>query len=188
MNRGPRFFIAFIITLIIAGIVIKYGKVKPEVYIPPPNLYQYAIEKVTGYVTGTETKTYGEHLLEGSEDFHYIIYKFQPRRMKDISYATNHTQGKVVQQGDAPWFTGEVRVDETDVDQNGSGKRYKAGSEITVLYDPNDPRINGVPGTKGYWSKTTGYLNPYLWWYVAFAAVVFVIQEIIRIATRTNDL
>lgn len=164
-------------------------KVKPEVYMPPPQLYQFATEKTTGYVTGFEVKGYGEHLLEGSQDFHYMMYKFQPKRIKDITYAENRTQGQVVQQGDAPWYTGEVRIEAMQIGgENGSMAGFKTGDQIHVMYDPNDPRVNGVPNTAGLWSKTTGYLNPYLWWYVAFIAVVFVIQEIIRIATRTNDL
>jgi hypothetical protein len=184
MGRGPRIIVATLIAVVIAAILLKYTKAKPEVYMPPSSLLANATEHVHGVVVGTQVKTYGEHLFEGSADFYFINYKFQPKRLNDISYANNQTHGQAVQSA-APWFTGQVRVDPMLMQIPGSTP--KAGDVVGVVYDPADPRINGVPKSMGVWSTTTGFWNHYLWCYVGFAAVVFLIQEIIRVATKTND-
>ena len=186
MSRGPRIFIAIIVALIIAAVAIKKTNTPPEVYMPPPHLYQNATEHVHGYVTGFEVEGYDEHLLEGSADFYYFKYKFQPKRLKNVAYSVVTTEGKTPQSA-APWYTGEVRMEQNPNSPTQSDK-FKIGQMIVVAYDPLDPNINGVPDSLGVWSKTTGYWNGYLWWYVAFAAVVFVIQELVRMATKTNDL
>ena len=176
MTRPVRVLIALVVTVIAFVVYIKVSNVPPERYMAPPTLYQRATAQTYARITSTNVEGFSGHLLSGPSLFDYINYTFQPKSRKVT--LPDGTQ----QHMDYPEpYTGKVHVDSLD-----SGN-YAVGKYVVVNYDPIDPKINGVQGTVGLWSTGAGYLNPYLWWYVGIFVIVVVLQEIMRIATRTND-
>jgi hypothetical protein len=176
MAQVPRWLLSLVVAFLAFIGLVRYENWPAETYTPPPMLYQNATAKATGYITGNDVKYLSDHLLEGSDQFYYEKYEFSPH----IHVVDKH--GKTHVEISPTKYDGEVRIEDW------GNTPPVAGSEIEVNYDPIDPHINGVPGTLGVWSKTTGYLNPYLWYYIGILVFAFVLQETIRILTRTNDL
>jgi hypothetical protein len=172
----PRVLLSFFVCLLVFFGILHYFKEPPEAYLPPPSLYNNATYQVIGYITGKETKDLGDHLLEGSDTFYYADYEFRPY----VYVADKH--GKPTISYDANWYTGAVRIDETTY------RNIEKEQTVLVHFDPVDPNINGVKGTLGVWSRTTGYMNKYLWWYIGLIVATYLLQEAIRMLTKTNDL
>jgi hypothetical protein len=176
MPLVPRIIVCFLVALLGFIGLIHYEKWPAETYAPPPMLYQNATSTAYGDVTGTETKDLGDHLFEGSDTFYYMDYEFHPY----IYTMDKHGYRRVSTSPTA--YNGAVRVTFNDFNT------VTKGTPVTVKYDPIDPNINGVPDTMGLWSKTTGYFNSYLWYYLGVLVVGFILQEIVRMITKTNDL
>ena len=177
MSLIPRLVVCYTVALLSLIGLIRYQKWPPERYTPPPLLYQNATKQTRGVITGFEVKNLGDHLFEGSDTFYFEDYKFQPY------VKTVDAEGDTIVHLSPTTYTGAVRIQNQVIE----GMGPKVGDEVIVKYDPIDPDINGVPGTLGVWSKTTGYINPYAWYYVGVLVLGFVLQEIVRMITRTND-
>ncbi len=176
MSRPLRYLIALIVSVVAFVVVIKVRNVPQESYYAPPAIYQNATAKAYGKVIGTAEEGFSGHLLSGPSIFDYATYRFQPPSQR----VTLPDGTKMHKDYPAP-ILGRVRVATLN---DGT---YDVGKYVIVAYDPIDPTINGVPGTVGVWNTSAGYLNPYLWWYVGIVVLTITLQEIIRIATRTND-
>ncbi len=176
MSRPLRTIIAFIVAVIAFVVIIKVRNLPRESYYAPPALYQYATSQAYGKIIGTAEEGFSGHLLSGPSIFDYITYRFQPP-----SQRVTLPDGTKMHVDYPEPYLGRVRV---DTFTNGN---YDVGKYVVVAYDPIDPKINGVPGTVGVWNTAAGYLNPYLWWYVGILAATFILQEIMRMVTRTND-
>jgi hypothetical protein len=175
MTRGPRVFVSLLIAILFMGIAIHYLQIPLDTIIPPPLLYKNCVGQTTGTATAVVTKGYDEHMLQGDGDWYYIDYTYQ---------AVHHTiglHGRVVVTVDPKVYQGEVRVT-PDV-----APKVQAGQTFPVVFDPYNPAVSGVPGTLGVWSTNTGWWNPYLWWILGLVVATYIIQEIIRAATKTAD-
>ena len=176
MSRPLRVLIAFVISVIAFVVIIKVRNVPRESYYAPPALYQNATAKVYAKIIGTSEEGFSGHLLSGPSIFDYATYRFQPPPQK-ITLPDGTKMHK-----DYPMpFLGKVRIGSL------SDSTYNVGKYVLVAYDPIDPTINGLSGSVDAWNTAAGYLNPYLWWYVGILVLTFIFQEIIRVATRTND-
>jgi hypothetical protein len=178
MARNPRVILSFFLALLVIFGYIHYKMIPIDDILPPPMFYNDLTADTIGYVTGTEDEPYSDHLMEGTDTFYFVDYKYQ-------AYARHvGPDGKAVLDPQAQWYQTKVRIDLLPYD---SGK-IQPGQEIEVKFDPYNPAISSVPGTLGVYAANTGYLNPYLWWIPIVIVVTYVIQEIIRIATKTNDM
>ncbi len=175
MSLVPRLIISIMLTFLIFVGYVKYFNVPPDRYLPPPMLYKNCTEKTQGVITDKHVAPYGEHLMEGSDDQYYVLYKFQGFRHE------RDAQGRLDTIPDPTWYTGAVRVQHVIFDG------ITAGEAVDVVFDPDNPNINGAPDSLTYWSKSTGWINPYLWYWLAMLAAVYIFQEILKAITKASE-
>ena len=99
---------------------------------------------------------------------YYVDYQFTP------NVALLQPDGTTKYEKSTVPYTGSVLVDETTF------RSATTGQDVVVKYDPYNPAINGVPNTLGVYSKTTGLMNPWLWYLIGFAALSVVFEEILK--------
>ncbi len=177
MGRSSRYVLSFVLAVVIFIGVLHFMKIPRDRLLPPPKLYDDCTATAIGWVTGSREEGTQNHILEGTDTFYYELYKFAPRPPEEAGVKPSKAEPSTP----VTWVNGAVRV------TGQSFQSISAGQQIKVLYDPYNPNINGVPGTLGVWSRTTGLFNPYLWWYVGLIVLTLVLQEAIRMITRSNE-
>jgi hypothetical protein len=71
----------------------------------------------------------------------------------------------------------------TEADYN----KIKVGDPVTVRFDRADPTINGVIDTLGVYSATDGWLNCYLWYWIAVVVATVGLAELLKKWMPTGD-
>ena len=168
MNLAIRLAIGMALSAVLFLVAFHRLGIPPDKYLPPASSYKNVTAETHGSVMSTEEKGYGDHVWGGMQTNYYVDYQFTP------NVALLQPDGTTKYEKSTVPYTGSVLVDETTF------RSATTGQDVVVKYDPYNPAINGVPNTLGVYSKTTGLMNPWLWYLIGFAALSVVFEEILK--------
>jgi hypothetical protein len=174
MNFVLRYAIGLAIAILIFMVIVRQTGMTPEMYMPPAKSFDQVTQKAVGTVTKVEERGYTDHIFSGMQNDYYVDYTFHA--IQKITRPDGQVQ---VFQPAA--YIGSVMITEADYN------KIKVGDPVTVRFDRADPTINGVIDTLGVYSATDGWLNCYLWYWIAVVVATVGLAELLKKWMPTGD-
>lgn len=177
MNVMLRLFIGLVVSVLVFIGIVHFAHIPSDRFLPPSACYDDITKQATATVTSTHERGYSDHWWAGVDYRWYADYTFTPEVAQTGPGGTvTYVQGSPV--------SDEIQI---------SDDWYKylqnaQNNQITVSYDPFNPSINGVHGTVGRFSKSCGWLSPWLWYPIGVIVGMILIGEVLKRWIKQGDI